>query len=162
MIVLHDQGRDAIDWAFANDIQILTHANGVLVRATHEDTAASDWLAHLERTATETNRRLLLEGPYRRFEAAMGRPPSTLNMRIWTRENDEACRVPGAINFCHDLRIENENRSCTMLYSRRYQLEPLTAWLEGLGLEVQRIQRIEDSRGMPRVAHLLLKQTKAG
>lgn len=116
----------------------------------------------VERTATETNRRLLLEGPYRRFEAAMGRSPSTLDMRIWTRENDEACRVPGAINFCHDLRIENENRSCTMLYSRRYQLEPLTAWLEGLGLEVLRIQRIEDSRGMPRVAHLLLKQTRAG
>lgn len=114
-------------------------------------------LDDVELTAAETNRRLLLEGPYRRFEAAMGRPPSELDIRIWLRENDDGCRIPGAVNFCHDLRIKNENRSCTMLYSRRYTLEDLTAWLEAMNLEVLRIQRIEDSRGIARVAHLLLR-----
>lgn len=114
-------------------------------------------LDDVELTATETNRRLLLEGPYRRFEAAMGRPPSELDIRIWMRENDDGCRIPGALNFCHDLRIKNENRSCTMLYSRRYVLDDLLPWIEARGFEVLRIQRIEDSRGLPRVAHLLLK-----
>lgn len=120
-----------------------------LYRMTQEDVRLS---------AAETNRRLLLEGPYRRFEAATGRNPSQLDIRIWVRENDDGCRIPGAVNFCHDLQLKNENRSCTMLYSRRYTLELLTQWIEGQDLDVLRIQRIEDSRGQARVAHLLLRK----
>lgn len=109
-----------------------------------------------EMTATEANRRLLLEGPYRRWEAATGRKPSELEMRVWIREEDDASRVPGSINFCHDLVMKDERRVCTMLYSRRYKLEDLTRWFERLDFEVARIKRVEDSQRRERVAHLLL------
>lgn len=112
-----------------------------------------------ELTAAEANRRLLLEGPYRRWEAATGRRSSALNMRIWPREDDDASRVPGSLNFCHDLVIKDENRVCTMLYSRRYKLEELTAWLEQRSFSVLRIKRVEDSARRARVAHVLLKRT---
>ncbi|MCK6552220.1 L-histidine N(alpha)-methyltransferase [Myxococcota bacterium] len=112
-----------------------------------------------EETSAEANRRLLLEGPYRRWEAAMGRKPAPVDMRIWVREDDDASRVPGSCNFCHDLVLKDERRVCTMLYSRRYQLEGLTAWLERLRFEVLRISRVEDSKRRPRVAHLLLRRT---
>jgi len=111
-----------------------------------------------EETASETNRRLLLEGPYRRLEAASGRPPSDLSLRVWVREDDDSCRIPGSLNFCHDLVLRDERRSCTMLYSRRYALDPLVAWLERRGLVVERLSRTEDARGRPRVAHLLLRR----
>lgn len=108
-----------------------------------------------EISAAEATRNLLLEGPYRRWEAAMGRQPTRLEVRVWAREDDEASRVPGSTNFCHDLVLRDERRVCTMLYSRRYRLEGLTPWLENLGLEVTRIRHVDDSRGRPRVAHLL-------
>lgn len=111
-----------------------------------------------EEGAAEANRRLLLEGPYRRWESALGRKPAELDLRVWLREDDDTARVPGSINFCHDLVIKDDRRVCTMLYSRRYALEPLTRWLEKLDLEVLRIAKVEDSRGKARVAHLLLRR----
>jgi hypothetical protein len=111
-----------------------------------------------EESAAEANRRLLLEGPYRRWEAARGRKPSDLEMRVSVREDDDSCRIPGSCNFCHDLLIKDEGRTVTMLYSRRYTIEGLTGWLEKLGLEVERIHTIKDSKNAPRVAHLLLRR----
>lgn len=111
----------------------------------------------VEESAAEANRRLLLEGPYRRWEAATGRSPAALQMRIWTREDDESSRVPGAVNFCHDLILKDERRVCTMLYSRRYELDALGRWFERLGFEILRVHRVEDSRGQARVAHVLLR-----
>lgn len=109
-----------------------------------------------EEGAAEANRRLLLEGPYRRWESALGRKPTELDVRVWVREDDDTARVPGSLNFCHDLVIKEDRRVCTMLYSRRYALEPLTRWLERLDFEVLRVARVEDARGKPRVAHLLV------
>jgi hypothetical protein len=111
-----------------------------------------------EETAAEANRRLLLEGPYRRWEAARGRKPSDLEMRVIVREDDDSARVPGSLNFCHDLLIKDEGRTITMLYSRRYRLEELTAWLERQGLEVLRTSQVKDTKGRSRVAHLLLRK----
>lgn len=114
--------------------------------------------ASREETAAEANRRLLLEGPYRRWETASGRPPSEIETRVWVREDDDSCRVPGSANFCHDLVLKAERRVCTMLYSRRYRLEPLTRWFESLGYDVLRIQKVEENRERARVAHLLLRR----
>lgn len=125
-------------------------ADDPLFRATEPDR---------EETSAETMRRLLLEGPYRRWEAASGRPPSTIEMRITLREDDDSARVPGSCNFCHDVVIREERRAVTMLYSRRYALEGLRAWCERLGLRVERMTRVSDGRGIPRVAHLLLRRT---
>jgi hypothetical protein len=111
-----------------------------------------------DETAAEANRRLLLEGPYRRWEAATGRSPAPLEMRVGIREDDETCRVPGSCNFCHDLVIKDERRVCTMLYSRRYKMDALSAWFERLDFEVLRVQRADDSRDRPRVGHLLLRR----
>ncbi len=111
----------------------------------------------VEESSAEANRRLLLEGPYRRWEVATGRRPTAIGLRIWLRENDDSCRVPGALNFCHDLQLKEERRVCTMLYSRRYELEPLSGWFERLGFEVLRLRRVEDSQGHARVAHVLLR-----
>lgn len=109
-------------------------------------------------TAAEASRRILLEGPYRRYEAALGRRPSELGMRVWVRQDDDSCRVPGSLNFCHDLQLKEERRGCTMLYSRRYELEGLSRWFEALGFAVESLDRVEDSRGTPRVANLLLRR----
>jgi uncharacterized SAM-dependent methyltransferase len=111
-----------------------------------------------DESAAEANRRLLLEGPYRRWEAATGRSSSDLELRVWVREDDDTTRIPGSVNFCHDLVIKDERRVCTMLYSRRYEVSSLTTWLERQGFDVLRIQRVEDSRNQPRVAHLLLRR----
>lgn len=111
-----------------------------------------------EETATDANRRLLLEGPYRRWEAALGRPPSELELRIWIREDDEASRIPGSINFCHDLIIKRERRSCTMLYSRRYKPDELATWFGKQGYAVEDSQTVQDRRGHDRVCHLLLRR----
>jgi uncharacterized SAM-dependent methyltransferase len=108
-------------------------------------------------TAAQANRRLLLEGPYRRWATASGRSPR-VKTRLWVREDDETTRIPGSLNVCHDLVLEEENRVCTMLYSRRYQLEELTAWFEKRGYEVLGIRRTKDSKGAQRVAHLLLRR----
>lgn len=111
-----------------------------------------------EETANEANRRLLLEGPYRRWEAATGRAPAALDVRVWLREDDDSSRIPGSVNFCHDLVLKDERRVCTMLYSRRYELDRLTQWFEGLGFEVLRLHRADDSRDRVRVGHLLLRR----
>jgi hypothetical protein len=111
-----------------------------------------------EETAAEANRRLLLEGPYRRWEAARGRKPSDIEMRVIVREDDDSSRVPSSLNFCHDLVIKDEGRTLTMLYSRRYRLEGLTSWLENQGLSVERVAQVKDSKARPRVAHLLLRK----
>ncbi len=111
-----------------------------------------------EATAVETSRRLLLEGPYRRWEVALGRPPGPVDVRVWAREKDDASRVPGSVNFCHDLILKDQNRSCTMLYSRRYDLDGLQRWLETHELEVVRTRTVKDGGGVPRVAHLLLRR----
>ncbi len=110
-----------------------------------------------EETAGEAARRLLLEGPFRRWEMTMGRAASEIDVRLWVRE-DDTCRVPGSVNFCHDLIIKAERRVCTMLYSRRYPLESFTRWVEDLGYSVERIHKVEDARRRPRVAHLLLRR----
>jgi transcriptional regulator with XRE-family HTH domain len=112
-----------------------------------------------EETASEAHRRLLLEGPYRRWEAGLGRTPTSLGMRVWIREDDDSSRVPGSCNFCHDLILEAERRALTMLYSRRYEVEGLTAWLEEHGYEVLRLARVSDSKKRPRVAHLLVRRS---
>ena len=111
-----------------------------------------------EETAAETNRRILLEGPYRRWEAALGRKAGDLSMKVRVREDDPSARIAGSCNFSHDLWIEAERRVTTMLYSRRYHLDGLTAWLEQMGFAIERIVRIEDSKKRPRVAHLLVRR----
>ena len=109
-------------------------------------------------TAAEANRRLLLEGPYRRWAAATGRASPNLDSRVWVREDDDSARVPGSCNFCHDLMIKDERRVCTMLYSRRYKLDLLAAWWEQLGYSVEGLSRVADSKGRTRVGHLLLRR----
>jgi len=111
-----------------------------------------------ELTAPEANRRLLLEGPYRRWDAARGRRPSDLHTRVWVRENDETSRVPGSLNFCHDLVFEEQRRACTMLYSRRYDVSGLSRWLEGLGYAVQATVPVPDSQKRERVVHLVARK----
>ncbi|MDP2341113.1 MAG: L-histidine N(alpha)-methyltransferase [Deltaproteobacteria bacterium] len=88
-------------------------------------------------SAPEAARRLLLEGPYRRCEAATGRKPSEIQTRVWVRTDDESCPVPGSFNFCHDLVIKDERRACTMLYSRRYDVDGLVSFLKRHGLDVE-------------------------
>ncbi|MFZ5472171.1 MAG: L-histidine N(alpha)-methyltransferase [Myxococcota bacterium] len=109
-----------------------------------------------EETSAVANRRILLEGPYRRWESAMGRRPGALSLRVWVRQNDDSCHVPGSLNFCHDLVLREDRRVCTMLYSRRYDLDELSRWLERMQLSIERRYRIEDSR--QQVAHLLLRR----
>lgn len=110
-------------------------------------------------TAGEANRRILLEGPYRRWEAASGRRPSELDVRVWVREDDESTPVPGSANFCHDLVLLEERRACTMLYSRRYAVEPLARWFEERGFAVERLHKVADPTARPGVVHLLLRRT---
>lgn len=109
-------------------------------------------------TAAEANRRLLLEGPFRRWEAALGRRPSELSTRVWVREDDDTCRVPGSANFCHDLVLREERRACTMLYSRRYDIGRLGAWLEQRGFTVEASVPVPDSAGRARVGHVLARR----
>ncbi len=124
---------------------------------------ADDPLFHMTRpghqdSAGEANRRLLLEGPYRRWASATGRPAPKIELRVSLREGDDACRVPGSVNFVHDLVIKDERRSCTMLYSRRYRVADLSRWFERLGWVAEGTRLVTDSRGVPRVAHLLLRR----
>jgi len=110
-------------------------------------------------TAAEANRRLLLEGPYRRYEAALGRQHEDLKLRVWVRQDDDSATVPGSYNFCHDLVLASERRAITMLYSRRYDLDELGRWFEQRGYAVERVRRVPDSRKVDRVAHILLRRT---
>ncbi len=109
-------------------------------------------------TSAEANRRLLLQGPFRRWEAAMGRRPSSVDMRVWVRHDDDAARVPGSYNFCHDLLIEEGTRVCTMLYSRRYDVKTLCAWFEQREFACERVHTVRDSKGRSRVSHMLLRR----
>jgi uncharacterized SAM-dependent methyltransferase len=111
-----------------------------------------------ELTAPEANRRLLLEGPYRRWESALGRRPSDVHTRVWVREDDDTSSVPGSINFCHDLVFEEQRRACTMLYSRRYDVAALSKWLEGFGFSVEATLQVADSQKRNRVVHLVLRK----
>lgn len=111
-----------------------------------------------EITAAETNRRVLLEGPYRRWEAALGRPQRDLDIRVWLREDDETSRIPGSCNFCHDLVIKDERRACTMLYSRRYREPELCEWFDDLGYVTESVVNVDDARKQPFVLHLLLRR----
>jgi Histidine-specific methyltransferase, SAM-dependent len=112
-----------------------------------------------QETAGEANRRLLLEGPYRRWAAAIGRRPvPDVELRIAVREADDTARIPESCNFVHDLVIRDERRACTMLYSRRYRTAPLSAWFERHGFTTEATRVVDGSRGVPRVAHLLLRR----
>ena len=53
--------------------------------------------------------------------------------------------------FCHDLVFRTDRRVCTMLYSRRYDIDQLAQWLEGHGFKAERIATVEDSGHQPRV-----------
>lgn len=110
-------------------------------------------------TAAFSSRRLLLEGPYRRWEAALGRRPTEIETRVWMREDDDSCRIPGSLNFCHDLLFKDERRVCTMLYSRRYQVAGLSRWLEGHSYSVLEVVPTATSGGRQGVVHLLLQRT---
>ncbi len=114
----------------------------------------------LGETANDANRRILLEGPYRRWASALGRESPGLRLRVWGREDDESSRIPGSYNFCHDLHIEDESRVCTMLYSRRYRAPELKRWFEGLDFTVVDIRVVKDSKGIDRVAHFLLSRKR--
>jgi len=114
--------------------------------------------ASSEETAAEGSRRMLLEGPVRRWEAATGGRPSEIQVRVWLRQDDVACRIPGSVNFCHDLVLVEQRRACTMLYSRRYQIDELIPWLEERDFTVERIRTIVDAKRRPRVTHLLLRR----
>jgi len=109
-------------------------------------------------TPTAANRRLLLEGPYRRAANAMGTAPAEIDLRISLREGDESATIPGSVNFTHDIHLRAERRSFTMLYSRRYVMQPLVTWLERLGYDAVATERIADTRGTHRVANLLLRR----
>ena len=63
-------------------------------------------------------------------------------MRVWLRQDDDSARIPGSCNFCHDLVIEESSRVCTMLYSRRYEVEGLVGWFEEREFSVERIHAV--------------------
>ena len=109
-------------------------------------------------TSAAASRRLLLEGPFRRWEAAQGHRSSALDVRVWVREDEATCPIPGSVNFCHDLVLAEQRRVCTMLYSRRYDLQGLEGWLGDREFEVMRLSLVRDTSRRPRVAHLLLRR----
>lgn len=115
-------------------------------------------LPQAEPTAAYTNRISLIEGPYRRWAASLGRAPTDIETRIWIREDDDSCPVPNSINFSHDLVIKSERRVCTMLYSRRYDKEAMSHWWESQGYSVELTWSVADSRGIDRTVHFLLRR----
>lgn len=115
-------------------------------------------LPQVKPTAAYTNRISLLEGPYRRWAATLGRTPQDIETRIWIREDDDTCPVPGSLNFCHDLVIKSERRVCTMLYSRRYDKEALARWFKSQGYTVELTWPVSDDRGIPLTVHYLLRK----
>jgi hypothetical protein len=131
---------------------------GARMARLEDDPVYAMTLPQPEPTAVYTNRLCLLEGPYRRWEASIGRPPSKIETRIWVRQDDDTCPVPGSINFCHDLLIQSERRVCTMLYSRRYDPDALASWFEAQGYAVELIWPVVDSRGVKRTVHFLLRR----
>lgn len=108
----------------------------------------------------ETVRRSLVEGPHRRFRASVGSPLDT-RMRIIPREGGATCEVPGSYNFVHDVDINPSGQRCSVLYSRRYDIDALRRWFLELGYETRFEHRVKDSRGRDRTAHLLLFRARA-
>ncbi|MGB1277722.1 MAG: hypothetical protein ACPG77_18400, partial [Nannocystaceae bacterium] len=103
----------------------------------------------------ETVRRSLVEGPHRRFRASVGSPLDT-RMRIIPREGGATCEVPGSYNFVHDVDINAMGQRCSVMYSRRYEIDALRQWFTEFGYETRFEYRVTDSRGRDRTAHLLL------
>jgi hypothetical protein len=131
---------------------------GLRLNRLEDDPVHAMTLPQAEPTAAYTNRICLLEGPYRRWEASIGRPPAEIETRIWLRQDDDTCTVPSSINFCHDLVIQSERRVCTMLYSRRYEPTAFSRWWEAHGYSVELSWPVADSRGIKRTIHFLLKR----
>lgn len=131
---------------------------GLKLPRIEEDPVYAMTLPQPEPTAAYTNRICLLEGPYRRWEASIGRQPAEIETRMWLRQDDDTCPVPGSVNFCHDLVIKSERRVCTMLYSRRYEQEAFVHWWESQGYSIELIWPVADSRGVKRTVHFLLRR----
>lgn len=111
-----------------------------------------------EPTAASAHRRLVLEGPYRRFEAAGRRRPSNIRTRISLREGDGSCAVPDSVNYCQDLVIEDEGRVVTMLYSRRYRSAGLANWFQERGFDVEDSVVVESGSSPESMLHLLARK----
>ncbi|MEO1482784.1 MAG: L-histidine N(alpha)-methyltransferase [Myxococcota bacterium] len=106
-------------------------------------------------SASEAHRRLVLEGPYRRFEAAGHRRPSNVKTRVSLQEGTA---VPGSVNYVQDLVIVDEDRIVTMLYSRRYELSGLKQWLDSHGFEVEDSVAIDGGSSKESMLHLLIRK----
>ena len=117
-----------------------------------------------ERSAEESTRTALLEMPYRVWEVSQGRLPRDVQLRVKLETyagGDDSCKIPGSVNFCHDLVIQEENmqqRIRTMLFTRRHTDEALAATFERLGFTVEEITHVKDSKGRPLIAHFLLRR----
>ncbi|MEM6731224.1 MAG: L-histidine N(alpha)-methyltransferase [Myxococcota bacterium] len=109
-------------------------------------------------TASSAHRRLVLEGPYRRFEAAGHRRPANIHTRVSLREGDETCAVPGSVNYCQDLVIEDEGRVVTMLYSRRYEEAGLRAWLGERDFDVEDSLVVDGGSSKESMIHVLARK----
>lgn len=109
--------------------------------------------------AQETVRQSLVEGPHRRFRASVGSLIDT-RMRIIPRDGGATCAVPGSYNFVHDVDINAMGQRCSVLYSRRYDVDALRQWLVGFGYETLFDHTVSDARGRPRTVHLLLRRTR--
>ncbi len=123
-----------------------------------EDDPMHSLMGDDEQTASSAHRRLVLEGPYRRFEAAGHRRPANIRTRISLREGDETCAVPGSVNYCQDLVIEDEGRVVTMLYSRRYQEEGFRAWLANHGFDVEDSVVVDGGSSKESMIHVLARK----
>lgn len=106
-------------------------------------------------TAASAHRRLVLEGPYRRFEAAGHRRPSNIRTRVSLHDG---AVVPGSINYVQDLVIEDEDRIVTMLYSRRYEERGLRRWLDSHGFDVEDAMVIDGGSSKESMLHLLARK----
>jgi hypothetical protein len=109
--------------------------------------------------AQETVRRALVEGPHRRFRAAVGSPFDG-KMQIIAVDGGATCEVPRSYNFVHDVDINASGQRCSVLYSRRYELAALHQWLAGFGYELMFERVVKDHLDRDRTAHLLLRRAR--
>ena len=116
--------------------------------------------ADAEPDTQETVRRALVEGPHRRFCASVGAPFST-NMRIIARDGGATCEVPRSYNFVHDVEINRSGQRCSVLYSRRYELQRLREWFASFGYETLFEYAVKDRQQRDRTVHLLLRRARA-
>lgn len=107
----------------------------------------------------ETVRRSLVEGPHRRFFASVGVQAET-RMRIIPRDGGATCEVPRSYNFVHDVEINTRGQRCSVMYSRRYDIDALCRWFQGFGYETLRVDRVKDTQGHDRTAHLLFRRAR--